>query len=216
MAETRVRQKHKAIELAEELGSVYRKYAHHTLLDRAIADVRDGFKPVHRRFVFARGDMGLGPSSPHRKCARVVGEVLGKYHPHGDQSVYDALTRMGQAFSQRDVLIDGQGKFGSISLPNVLVNGSSGIAVGFAANLAPHNLGEVCDAAALLCKRWRTRDQVTVEDLMEIVPARTFPLAGSCIVTARIAVETRPHAATRSRLHTQRAMPASCARPACG
>jgi len=104
----------KTIELADELGYVYREYAHYTLLDRAIADVRDGFKPVHRRIVYAMGEMGLRPASPHRKSARVVGEVLGKYHPHGDQSVYDALARMAQDFSLREVLIDGQGNFGSI------------------------------------------------------------------------------------------------------
>jgi DNA gyrase subunit A len=227
MTQARTKYRRRTIELAEELGYAYREYAHYTLLDRAIADVRDGFKPVHRRIVYAMGDMGLGLSSSHRKCARVVGEVLGKYHPHGDQSVYDALVRMGQAFSQRDVLIDGQGNFGSIdgdspaamrytecrlaplgtemlrdidmdtvdwqdnfdnslkepvvlpaSFPNVLVNGSSGIAVGFAANLAPHNLGEVCDAVVLLCKRWKVRDQATVEDLMEIVPGPDFPTGG--------------------------------------
>ena len=227
MAQASTRYRQRTIELAQELGYAYREYAHYTLLDRAIADVRDGFKPVHRRIVYAMGDMGLGPSSPHRKCARVVGEVLGKYHPHGDQSVYDALARMGQAFSQRDVLIDGQGNFGSIdgdspaamrytecrlaplgaemlrdidmdtvdwqenfdnslqepvvlpaSFPNVLVNGSSGIAVGFAANLAPHNLGEVCDAVALLCKRWVTRDEITVEELMKVIPGPDFPTGG--------------------------------------
>lgn len=227
MAQTRAAYRKRTIELAEELGYAYREYAHYTLLDRAIADVRDGFKPVHRRIVYAMGDMGLGPSSAHRKCARVVGEVLGKYHPHGDQSVYDALVRMGQGFSQRDVLIDGQGNFGSIdgdapaamrytecrlaplgaemlrdidmdtvdwqenfdnslrepvvlpaSFPNVLVNGSSGIAVGFAANLAPHNLGEVCDAVALLCRRWVNRDEVSVEQLLSIVPGPDFPTGG--------------------------------------
>jgi len=183
------RESQKTIELAEELGYVYREYAHYTLLDRAIADVRDGFKPVHRRIVYAMGDMHLGSTAQHRKSARVVGEVLGKYHPHGDQSVYDALARMAQDFSLRDVLIDGQGNFGSIDgdspaamrytevrldplgeellqdinmdtvdwqdnfdnslkeptvlparFPNILVNGSSGIAVGFAANLAPISL----------------------------------------------------------------------------
>ena len=227
MAKAAARQKRKTIELAEELGYVYREYAHYTLLDRAIADVRDGFKPVHRRIVYAMGDMGLGPTSQHRKCARVVGEVLGKYHPHGDQSVYDALARMAQDFSLRDVLIDGQGNFGSIdgdsaaamrytecrlaplggeilrdihmdtvdwhdnfdnslkepavlpaAFPNVLVNGSSGIAVGFAANLAPHNLAEVCDAVVLMCDKWKRRDKVTVDDLLEVIPGPDFPTGG--------------------------------------
>ena len=221
------RESQKTIELAEELGYVYREYAHYTLLDRAIADVRDGFKPVHRRIVYAMGDMHLGSTAQHRKSARVVGEVLGKYHPHGDQSVYDALARMAQDFSLRDVLIDGQGNFGSIDgdspaamrytevrldplgeellqdinmdtvdwqdnfdnslkeptvlparFPNILVNGSSGIAVGFAANLAPHNLGEVCDAVTLMCSRWRSRAKITVDDLLEVIPGPDFPTGG--------------------------------------
>lgn len=221
------REPRKTIELAEELGYAYREYAHYTLLDRAIADVRDGFKPVHRRIVYAMGDMGLGPTAQHRKCARVVGEVLGKYHPHGDQSVYDALARMAQDFSLRDVLVDGQGNFGSVdgdspaamrytearlaplggellrdinmetvdwqdnfdnslkeptvlpaTFPNVLVNGSSGIAVGFAANLPPHNLGEVCDAVTLMCSRWKTRQKVTVDALMKVIPGPDFPTGG--------------------------------------
>ena len=221
------REQRKTIELSDELGYVYREYAHYTLLDRAIADVRDGFKPVHRRIVYAMGDMNLGATASHRKSARVVGEVLGKYHPHGDKSVYDALARMAQDFSLRDVLIDGQGNFGSVdgdspaamrytevrlsalgaemlrdvdmdtvdwqdnfdnslkepmvlpaTFPNVLVNGSSGIAVGFAANLAPHNLGEVCDAVMLMCKRWDKKDRVTVDDLMKIIPGPDFPTGG--------------------------------------
>jgi DNA gyrase subunit A len=217
----------KSIELAEELGYAYREYARYTLLDRAIADVRDGFKPVQRRIVYAMGDMGLSAGSQHRKSARVVGEVLGKYHPHGDASVYDALARMAQDFSLRDVLIDGQGNFGSVdgdapaamrytevrlsalgdvmlrdidmdtvdwddnfdnslqepsvlpaAFPNALVNGSSGIAVGFAANLPPHNLGEVCDAVVLMCNRWAKRDRITVDDLMEVIPGPDFPTGG--------------------------------------
>jgi len=221
------RETRKTIELADELGYVYREYAHYTLLDRAIADVRDGFKPVHRRIVYAMGDMGLRSTVQHRKSARVVGEVLGKYHPHGDRSVYDALARMAQDFSLRDVLIDGQGNFGSVdgdapaamrytevrlaplgeemlrdinmdtvdwqdnfdnsleeptvlpaTFPNVLVNGSSGIAVGFAANLPPHNLGEVCDAVKLMCNRWKRRNKVTVDDLMKVIPGPDFPTAG--------------------------------------
>ncbi|MFN2131964.1 MAG: DNA topoisomerase (ATP-hydrolyzing) subunit A [Anaerolineae bacterium] len=221
------RESRHTIELAHELGYAYREYAHYTLLDRAIADVRDGFKPVHRRIAYAMGEMNLRSTAPHRKSARVVGEVLGKYHPHGDQSVYDALARMAQDFSMGEVLIDGQGNFGSIDgdspaamrytevrmaplgeellrdidmdtvdwqdnfdnslkepavlparFPNVLVNGSSGIAVGFAANLAPHNLGEVCDAASLVCKRWNERDKITVQDLMHVLPGPDFPTGG--------------------------------------
>ena len=217
----------KIIELADELGYAYREYAHYTLLDRAIADVRDGFKPVHRRIIYAMGEMNLGPTVQHRKSARVVGEVLGKYHPHGDQSVYDALARMAQDFSLREVLIDGQGNFGSVdgdapaamrytevrlsqlgaemlhdidmdtvdwqdnfdnslqepsvlpaAFPNALVNGSSGIAVGFAANLPSHNLGEVCDAVTLMCKRWTEREQITVDQLMKAIPGPDFSTGG--------------------------------------
>jgi DNA gyrase subunit A len=222
-----MRDPRRTIELAEELGYAYREYAHYTLLDRAIADVRDGFKPVHRRIVYAMGDMRLGATAQHRKSARVVGEVLGKYHPHGDQSVYDSLARMAQDFSLREVLIDGQGNFGSIDgdspaamrytevrlaplgeevlrdidmdtvdwednfdnslqepvvlparFPNVLVNGSSGIAVGFAANLAPHNLGEVCEAVKLMCKRWTKREEITLDELMKVIPGPDFPTGG--------------------------------------
>lgn len=220
-------EKHKTIELADELGYAYREYAHYTLLDRAIADVRDGFKPVHRRIIYAMGEMNLGPTAQHRKSARVVGEVLGKYHPHGDQSVYDALARMAQDFSLRDVLVDGQGNFGSIdgdapaamrytevrmsalgaeilrdidmdtvdwqdnfdnslkepavlpaAFPNILVNGSSGIAVGFAANLAPHNLGEVCDGVILMCDGWKRRAKITVDELIKAIPGPDFPTGG--------------------------------------
>ncbi|MBN1937109.1 MAG: DNA topoisomerase 4 subunit A [Anaerolineae bacterium] len=220
-------EKRKTIELADELGYAYREYAHYTLLDRAIADVRDGFKPVHRRIIYAMGEMNLGPTSQHRKSARVVGEVLGKYHPHGDQSVYDALARMAQDFSLRDVLVDGQGNFGSIdgdapaamrytevrmsalgaeilrdidmdtvnwqdnfdnslkepavlpaAFPNVLVNGSSGIAVGFAANLAPHNLGEVCDGVTLMCEGWKRRAKITIDELIKAIPGPDFPTGG--------------------------------------
>jgi len=221
------RESRRTIELAHELGYAYREYAHYTLLDRAIADVRDGFKPVHRRIAYAMGEMNLRSTAPHRKSARVVGEVLGKYHPHGDQSVYDALARMAQDFSMGEVLIDGQGNFGSIDgdspaamrytevrlaplgeeilrdidmdtvdwqdnfdnslkepavlparFPNVLVNGSSGIAVGFAANLPPHNLGEVCDAVSLVCKRWTKRDKINVQELMQVLPGPDFPTGG--------------------------------------
>ncbi len=222
-----LKESRRTVELADELGYMYREYARYTLLDRAIADVRDGFKPVHRRIVYAMGEMGLGATAQHRKSARVVGEVLGKYHPHGDQSVYDALARMAQDFSLREVLIDGQGNFGSVDgdapaamrytevrlsalgeellrdihmdtvdwqpnfdnslreptvlparFPNILVNGSSGIAVGFAANLPPHNLGEVCDAVVLMCDRWREREQITVDDLMQVIPGPDFPTGG--------------------------------------
>jgi len=185
----------KAVNIEEEVKSSYLDYAMSVIVSRALPDVRDGLKPVHRRILYAMQGLGLSHTSPHRKSARVVGEVLGKYHPHGDTSVYDAMVRMAQDFSMRYVLIDGQGNFGSVDndppaamrytevrlasisqemlvdiekdtvdfmpnfdsslkeptvlparLPNLLVSGSSGIAVGMATNIPPHNLGEVCDA----------------------------------------------------------------------
>ncbi|GAI50532.1 unnamed protein product, partial [marine sediment metagenome] len=181
------------------MRSSYLDYAMSVIVSRALPDVRDGLKPVHRRILYAMNSMGLTHTSPHRKSARIVGEVLGKYHPHGDAPVYEAMVRMAQDFSMRYVLVDGQGNFGSIDndppaamrytearlapiseqmlvdidkgtvdfmpnfddslkepvvlptrLPNLLVNGSSGIAVGMATNIPPHNLGEVCEAISYL------------------------------------------------------------------
>ncbi|MGD0247976.1 MAG: DNA gyrase subunit A, partial [Candidatus Limnocylindrales bacterium] len=174
----------------------YLDYAMSVIVSRALPDVRDGLKPVHRRILYTMGEMGLSATSSFRKCAAIVGEVMGKYHPHGDAALYDALVRLAQDFSMRYPLVDGQGNFGSIDgdsaaamrytearltgiaaemltdidkntvdfidnydgtqkeptvlpakLPNLLVNGSSGIAVGMATNIPPHHLGEVCDAA---------------------------------------------------------------------
>ena len=183
------------VKIEDEMKGSYLDYAMSVVVSRALPDVRDGLKPVHRRILYVMEGLGLSHSGPHKKSARVVGEVLGKYHPHGDASVYDAMVRMAQDFSMRYVLIDGQGNFGSVDndppaamrytevrlaeiaeqmlvdidkdtvdfmpnfddslkeptvlpsrLPNLLVNGSSGIAVGMATNIPPHNLGEVCDA----------------------------------------------------------------------
>ena len=174
-------------------------YAMSVIVARALPDVRDGLKPVHRRILYAMREMGIRPNTPYKKSARIVGEVLGKYHPHGDAPVYDALVRMAQAFSMRYPLVDGQGNFGSVDgdppaamrytearlasiaeelladidldtvdfvpnfddslkeptvlpgrMPNMLVNGSSGIAVGMATNIPPHNLGEICNAICYL------------------------------------------------------------------
>ena len=185
--------------------------------------MRDGLKPVQRRILYAMHDMGIRPGSQYRKSARIVGEVLGKFHPHGDGSVYDALVRMAQLFSMRAPLIDGQGNFGSIDgdppaamrytearlaaiademladidqqtvdysdnfddslkepqvlpgrMPNLLVNGSSGIAVGMATNMPPHNLGEICDAINYVIDH----PNCNVDQLMEIVPAPDFPTSG--------------------------------------
>jgi DNA gyrase subunit A len=213
----------KAVNIEEEVKSSYLDYAMSVIVSRALPDVRDGLKPVHRRILYAMQGLGLSHTSPHRKSARVVGEVLGKYHPHGDTSVYDAMVRMAQDFSMRYVLIDGQGNFGSVDndppaamrytevrlasisqemlvdiekdtvdfmpnfdsslkeptvlparLPNLLVSGSSGIAVGMATNIPPHNLGEVCDAIIHLVDN----PEATVSDLNQFVKGPDFPTAG--------------------------------------
>ena len=186
-------------EISTEMRSAYLDYAMSVIVGRALPDVRDGLKPVHRRVLYAMHDLGLQPNRPYRKSATIVGEVMGKYHPHGDQSIYDTLVRMAQDFSLRTPLVDGQGNFGSIDddppaamrytearlarlatemlrdieaetvdfgpnydessseplvlpsrFPNLLVNGSSGIAVGMATNIPPHNLGEVIGAVQRL------------------------------------------------------------------
>jgi DNA gyrase subunit A len=193
----------RTIDIEHEMRGAYLDYAMSVIVARALPDARDGLKPVHRRILYAMHDMGLRPNSAYKKSARIVGEVLGKYHPHGDAAVYDAMARMAQDFSMRYPLVDGQGNFGSIDgdapaamrytearlaamadellididkdtidwgdnfdatlkepavlparLPNLLLNGSSGIAVGMATNIPPHNLGEVCAAIAYLLARW--------------------------------------------------------------
>ena len=211
------------IKIEEEMRSAYLDYAMSVIVQRALPDIRDGLKPVQRRILYAMYDMGLGPNSQYRKSARVVGEVLGKYHPHGDDPVYEALVRMAQPFSLRYPLVDGQGNFGSVDndppaamrytearlsaiamemladiekntvdfvpnfdeserqpavlparLPNLLANGSAGIAVGMATNIPPHNLGELCDAIALLIEN----PEASADDLAEIVKGPDFPTGG--------------------------------------
>jgi DNA gyrase subunit A len=211
------------INIEDEMKSSYLDYAMSVIVSRALPDVRDGLKPVHRRILYAMDGLGLSHSSPHKKSARVVGDVLGKYHPHGDTSIYDAMVRMAQDFSMRHVLVDGQGNFGSIDndppaamrytevrltelaeqmlvdidkdtvdfmpnfdaslrepmllpsrLPNLLVSGSSGIAVGMATNIPPHNLGEVCDAITCLLDN----PEAAVDELMEFVKGPDFPTGG--------------------------------------
>ncbi|HEX2730774.1 MAG TPA: DNA gyrase subunit A [Polyangiaceae bacterium] len=211
------------ISLNDEMRTSYLDYAMSVIIGRAIPDVRDGLKPVHRRILYAMKDLNLTAGTPYRKCAGVVGEVLGKYHPHGDSSVYDALVRMAQSFSMRHPLIDGQGNFGSVDgdpaaayrytesrlakisaelladidkdtvdfiptfdesreepvvlptrYPNLLVNGSGGIAVGMATNIPPHNLREVLDATMHLIANPNAR----LEELMQFVPGPDFPTAG--------------------------------------
>ena len=211
------------IKIVEEVKRSYLDYAMSVIVSRALPDVRDGLKPVHRRILYAMQGLGLSHSSPHRKSARVVGEVLGKYHPHGDSSVYDAMVRMAQPFSMRHTLVDGQGNFGSVDndppaamrytevrletiaeqmladldkdtvdfrpnfddslqepvvlpskLPNLLINGSSGIAVGMATNIPPHNLNEVCDALSYLIDN----PEAGVDELMKYVKGPDFPTGG--------------------------------------
>ena len=208
--------------IEDEMRESYLSYAMSVIVSRALPDVRDGLKPVQRRILYAMHDMGIRPGSQYRKSARIVGEVLGKFHPHGDNSVYDALVRMAQLFSMRAPLIDGQGNFGSVDgdppaamrytearlaaiademladidqqtvdfsdnfddslkepqvlparMPNLLVNGSSGIAVGMATNMPPHNLGEICDAICYVIDH----PACNVDQLMAIVPAPDFPTA---------------------------------------
>lgn len=212
------------VSIEKELRQSYLEYSLSVIIGRAIPDARDGLKPVHRRIMFAQHELSNSYNRPHKKSARIVGDVIGKYHPHGDTAVYNALVRMAQDFSMRDPLVDGQGNFGSIDgdspaamrytevrmsrlaqefladldketvdfrpnydntlmepvvlptrAPNLLLNGSSGIAVGMATNIPPHNLGELCDALLLLI----SKPQTSVEELMTIVKGPDFPTAGS-------------------------------------
>jgi DNA gyrase subunit A len=212
------------ISLEEEMRRSYLDYAMSVIVGRALPDARDGLKPVHRRVLFAMHELNNDWNRPYKKSARIVGDVIGKYHPHGDTAVYDTIVRMAQDFSLRHMLVDGQGNFGSVDgdnaaamryteirlskiahemladldketvdfgpnydgsekeplvlptrLPNLLVNGSAGIAVGMATNIPPHNLNEVVDACLHLLKA----PEATIEELMEIIPAPDFPTAGS-------------------------------------
>nr|XP_043633899.1 DNA gyrase subunit A, chloroplastic/mitochondrial [Erigeron canadensis] len=211
-------------ELHKEATEAYMSYAMSVLVGRALPDVRDGLKPVHRRILYALHELGLSSRKPHKKCARVVGEVLGKFHPHGDTAVYDSLVRMAQDFSLRFPLVSGHGNFGSLDgdnpaamrytecrlealaetmllsdldldtvdfvpnfdsslkepsllparIPNLLLNGASGIAVGMATNIPPHNLGELVDALSVLIHN----PDVTVQELLEYMPGPDFPTGG--------------------------------------
>ena len=215
-------------DIVHEMQGAYLDYAMSVIVARALPDVRDGLKPVHRRILYAmHHDLGLDHTKPHKKSARIVGEVLGKYHPHGDTAVYDAMVRMAQPFSLRYPLVDGQGNFGSVdgdnaaamrytearlaeisqlmladlekdtvewhenfdnslrepdilpaALPNLLINGSSGIAVGMATSIPPHNLGEVVDALAYMLDHYDRLDHITAEDLMRFVQGPDFPTGG--------------------------------------
>ena len=215
------------IDIDSEMQQAYLSYAMSVIVARALPDARDGLKPVQRRILYAMHDMGLRPDAPYKKSARIVGEVLGKYHPHSDAAVYDTMARLAQDFSMRYLLVDGQGNFGSVdgdapaamrytearlgsiateilrdiekqtvdfaynfdgtltepsvlpsALPNLLVNGSTGIAVGMATNIPPHNLGEVCDALCYLIERWDKLDRVPVDELMRFIKGPDFPTGG--------------------------------------
>lgn len=215
------------IDIEREMRDAYLDYAMSVIVSRALPDARDGLKPVQRRILYAMFDLGLRPNTAYKKSARIVGEVLGKYHPHGDAAVYNAMARMAQDFSLRYPLVDGQGNFGSIDgdnpaamrytearlahlsvellrdirketvdwvdnfdgslqeptvlptrLPNLLVNGSAGIAVGMATNIPPHNLGEICDALIYFIDHWGESDRVTLDDLMSHVRGPDFPTGG--------------------------------------
>jgi len=215
------------VELADDMTQAYVGYARETITDRALPDARDGLKPVQRRILYGMHDLGLFHDRPHKKSARIVGEVLGKYHPHGDSSVYLAMVRQAQTWVMELPLVDGQGNFGSIDgdspaamrytearltaaaetmlqdlnmdtvewtdnfdgslqeptvlpsvLPNLLVNGVDGIAVGMATRMPPHNLGEVCDAVIHVARNWKKRDRITVDDLMALIPGPDFPTGG--------------------------------------
>ena len=219
-------------DIIEEMRSAYLDYAMSVIVSRALPDARDGLKPVHRRILFAMHDMGIRFNSSHKKSARIVGEVLGKYHPHSDAAVYDAMARMAQDFSMRYPLVDGQGNFGSIGgdppaamryteakmgrlagemlvdiekqtvnftdnfdaslqepqvlpsrLPNLLLNGSSGIAVGMASNVPPHNLKELSEALNYLIDRYDKIDEIAVDELLDFVKGPDFPTGGYIVGT---------------------------------
>jgi len=216
-----------SVDIDQQMRSAYLDYAMSTIVARALPDARDGLKPVHRRILYAMYDMGIRSTGSHKKSARIVGEVLGKYHPHGDSAVYEAMARMAQDFSLRYLMVDGQGNFGSIDgdspaamrytearmgkmaeemltdigketvdfsanfddslqeptvlparLPNLLLNGSQGIAVGMATNIPPHNIKELVAAIVYLIDHNDNLDDVTVEDLMKFIPGPDFPTGG--------------------------------------
>ncbi len=215
------------IDIDREMQQAYLDYAMSVIVSRALPDARDGLKPVHRRILYAMYDMGLRPDTPYKKSARIVGEVLGKYHPHGDMAVYEAMARMAQDFSMRLPLVDGQGNFGSVdgdppaamrytearlapaamhmladihkntvdfepnfddtlrepavlpaAIPNLLVNGATGIAVGMSTSIPPHNLGEVVDALRFMLENWERLDDIALDDLMRFIQGPDFPTGG--------------------------------------
>ncbi len=218
------------IDIDSEMQQAYLDYAMSVIVARALPDARDGLKPVQRRILYAMYDMGIRADTAYKKSARIVGEVLGKYHPHGDAAVYETMARLAQDFSMRTMLVDGQGNFGSVdgdppaamrytearlappaldiladlnkdtvdfipnfddtltepsvlpaALPNLLVNGATGIAVGMATSIPPHNLGEIVDALVYMLDRWEKLDDIDVDHLMEFVQGPDFPTGGVII-----------------------------------
>jgi DNA gyrase subunit A len=218
------------VDIDREMQQAYLDYAMSVIVARALPDARDGLKPVQRRILYAMYDMGLHPNAAFKKSARIVGEVLGKYHPHGDAAVYEAMARLAQDFTMRYLLIEGQGNFGSVdgdppaamrytearltglamemlrdiekntvdfvpnfddtltepavlpaAIPNLLVNGSSGIAVGMATSIPPHNLGEVIDALVFMLESWEKLEEITTEQLMRFIQGPDFPTGGLVI-----------------------------------
>src|SRR5476649_594269 len=221
--------------LKDALSEWYLAYALSTIMSRSLPDVRDGLKPVHRRLIYAMHQLRLDPTSGFKKCARVVGDVMGKYHPHGDASIYDAMVRMAQDFAARYPLVEGQGNFGNIDgdnpaamrytearltlvasamlagidedavdfrptydgeeaepvvlptgFPNLLANGSTGIAVGMATSIPPHNAAELIDACLILLDR----PSATTADLVALVPGPDFPTGGIIVESAASLLET--------------------------
>ncbi len=217
----------RTIDIDQTMQQAYMDYAMSVIVARALPDARDGLKPVHRRILYAMFDMSLRPDAAYKKSARIVGEVLGKYHPHGDMAVYESMARMAQDFSMRCLLVEGQGNFGSVdgdppaamrytearltapamqlladirkdtvhfsdnfdgslqepdvlpaAIPNLLVNGATGIAVGMSTNIPPHNLGEVVDALIYMLENWERLDDVNIENLMRFIQGPDFPTGG--------------------------------------
>ena len=242
----------RSVDIDNEMQQAYLDYAMSVIVSRALPDARDGLKPVQRRIMYAMHDMGLRPDSTHKKSARIVGEVLGKYHPHGDMSVYDAMVRMAQDFSMRNLLVDGQGNFGSIdgdpaaamrytearptplstylmadiekdtvdfvdnfdgtltepdvlpaAVPNMLVNGATGIAVGMSTSIPPHNLGEVVNALVFLLDNWQKQDDINIEDLMKFIKGPDFPTGGVIIQESEKETLASAYATGRGRITVQ-------------
>ena len=231
------------INIEDEMKRSYLDYAMSVIVGRALPDIRDGLKPVHRRILFGMHEMGLTPNRPTRKCAKIVGEVMGKYHPHGDAPIYDALVRMAQPFTMRYPLVEGQGNFGSVDgdppaamrytearlsriatalledidketvdfrpnydesesepevlptrVPNLLVNGSSGIAVGMATNIPPHNLTEIVNATIALIQHPHT----PLAKILEMVPGPRLSRRAASSSAARVSSTPTPKAAASS------------------